>query len=64
MPATKQEHPPTPPGLEPALSTLYCPQCGHTGNYHHVDEIGCTECGCIATWVDILIIHVRLRHDP
>jgi hypothetical protein len=62
MPATKREQQ-LPPGLEPALSTMYCPQCGHTSNYHGSDSMpGCTQCGCGSSWIDILIVHVNLYH--
>jgi hypothetical protein len=64
MPATQRESQGTPPGLEPALSTIYCPFCGHTGSHHGEGGIGCTDCACELSWVDIVVVHVRLHSDP
>jgi hypothetical protein len=43
---------------------MYCPYCGHTSNYHGGDGEGCTECSCLSSWMDILIVHVGLYSDP
>src|SRR4051812_14291203 len=59
MPASRKA--PPPPDLEPDLRAMHCPSCGHTSDCHDGEPHGgCTQCSCAASWVDILIIHIRL----